>query len=74
MGPCPLILLPWGLLEPHYSEEEMEILRCVPDLFGKIRTETRVEGMGDVVAELPQGRGSSGTHSHLQVEPCCHPI
>ena len=26
-GPCPLLLLPWGLLEPRDLEEEMEILQ-----------------------------------------------
>lgn len=26
-GPCPLLLLPWGLLEPRGLEERMEILQ-----------------------------------------------
>lgn len=55
---------PFCLLEPHCSEEEIEILRYVLGLLGKNRAGSRMGEMGYVVAELSQGRGRSGRHSH----------
>lgn len=70
----PLILLPQGLLEPHCSEQGMELLRCVLGIFRKIRTGSGMGGMGELWLSYPRGRGSSRAHSHPKGEPCCHSI
>lgn len=56
----PLILLPQGLLEPHCSEQGMELLRCVLGIFRKIRTGSGMGGMGELWLSYPRAEGAVG--------------